>query len=44
MAEHPNVTTLNSLTGAQIRGFTRDQTLQHKGLALNLTIDDRAQC
>ena len=44
MAEHPSMTALRALTNEQIRGFTRDQALQHQGLSLILTADQCAQC
>ena len=44
MAEHPNVIALKALTSAQIREFTRDLTVMHQGLTLNLSPEQIASC
>ena len=44
MAEHPNVIALKALTSAQIREFTRDLTVMHQGLTLNLCPEQIASC
>ena len=44
MAQDRNTITLMSLTGAQISGFTRDQTLEYLGIVMVLTPEQSDLC